>query len=448
MIRYKKSKYNIVISELSEGNLLIYNTRSGVFGKMDEKTREIYDRIETCDISKIEDAELKKNTETMLQARYIVDADIDEEATVILERNIARYDTSSLIFTIAPTIDCNMCCPYCYEKKRPQYMTAETQDAVVDFIKAQVSAYPDTKKLSITWYGGEPLMHKEAVYNISEKLIGLCDERELIYKANIITNGSLLDEETAKKLAEECKVSSTQVTVDGLGEYHNKKRILKNGEDSYGIIMKNLEAARKYLDISVRVNVDKKNAGQLEELARTFFVDYGWSDNPSLYFAPVENYENSCITDENCLQIPDFAKLNVDMTRVLYSYNNDVIRSDLYPQRSVVHCGGECISGFVIDPDGDLYKCWLDVGDKSKKCGSIDKPFLVTEEYARWVLSELPEKCKKCEYLPVCCGGCAAHRIRNNGEPHCSHTLYSYKEKLKLAYEDYVAQKAKKRADR
>jgi len=96
----------------------------------------------------------------------------------------------------------------------------------------------------------------------------------------------------------------------------------------------------------------------------------------------------------------------------------------------------------VIDPDGDLYKCWLDVGNKTFKCGSIDKPFLVTEEYARWVLSTLPDKCMQCEYLPICCGGCAAHRVRNDGGLHCAHTLYNYKDMLKLAYEDYLAQQA------
>ncbi len=441
-MKHIRSKYNIIVHEFNDGTLLIFNTRTGLFGKMDVQTRDIYEQIETIDIDSLE-SELKKNADTMLSAGYIVDKDFDEVSFVLLQREIARHDMSSLGFTIAPTMDCNMCCPYCYEKKQASYMNEQTQEAVIDFVKAHLDAYKNAKSLHISWYGGEPLLHKNAIYNLSEKIIAMCEERKIIYNASIITNGVLLDDDTAKKLAKDCQVLRAQVTIDGLGECHNKKRILKDGKDSYSIIMKNLEAAKEHLTIFVRVNVDRQNANQLEELIRVFFVEHGWGDNPRLYFAPVENYENSCITDETCLQLPEFAKLNVDMTRVQYFYNSETVRQELYPQRSLVHCTAEGSHGYVIDPDGDLYKCWLDVGNKSLKCGSIDKPFLVTAEYARWVLSELPQKCKECEYLPICCGGCAAHRVRNGGEPHCSHTLYSYKEKLMLAYKDYVAQKEK-----
>lgn len=441
-MKYIRSKYNIIVHEFSDGNLLIFNTRTCLFGKMNVQTRDIYKQIETIDIDSLE-GESKKNTDTMLCGGYIVDKDLDELSLVLLQREIARHDMSSLGFTIAPTMDCNMCCPYCYEKKQASYMNEQTQEAVINFIKAHLDAYKNAKRLHISWYGGEPLLHKNAIYNLSKKIIAMCEDRKMSYNASIVTNGVLLDVETAKELAENCKVSRAQVTVDGLGDYHNKKRILKSGEDSYSIIINNLEAAKEYLQISVRVNVDKQNAGQLEPLAKVFFDEHGWYENPRIYFAPIENYENSCITDETCLNLPEFAKINVNMTKVLYAFNSDATRKELYPQRNLVHCAAEGSHGYVIDPDGDLYKCWLDVGNKSLKCGSIDKPFLVTAEYARWVLSELPQKCKECEYLPICCGGCAAHRVRNGGEPHCSHTLYSYKEKLMLAYEDYVAQKEK-----
>lgn len=439
-MKHKRSKYNILIAELPDNSLLVYNTYSGLFGKMDEQTRAIYENIEEIDIDLLE-GEPKKNADIMLHAGYIVDNELDEVSLVLLQRNIARHNTDALGFTIAPTVDCNMCCHYCYEKKHANYMSEKTQRDVVSFITAHFDAFPNAKALSITWYGGEPLLHKEAIYYISEKLIAICSERNITYNAIMITNGTLLDKETSYKLSADCKVSMAQVTVDGLGEYHNRKRILKSGKDSYSIIMRNLEAAKEYLNIAVRVNVDRQNAHQLEEFARVFFFEYGWKDNPRLYYAPVENYENSCITDETCLQLPEFAKLNAEMTRVLYSLNSEATRRDLYPRRHTVHCAAERSYGYVIDPEGDLYKCWLDVGDKSFKCGNIHKPFLVTEEYARWVLSVIPEKCHECEYLPICCGGCAMHRVRNGVEPHCSHTLYSYKEKLKLAYEDYVTQK-------
>ncbi|HWS29044.1 MAG TPA: radical SAM protein [Clostridia bacterium] len=441
---YKKSFYNIEIETLGDGRKLIYNTYSGIYGVMDKKTQAAYYDIENIDVESIHDSELQKAIEIMVNSGYLVHSDKDELGTLKLERSRAKYHDDTLRLTIAPTMDCNMCCPYCYENKNSLVMSKKLQEQTVAFIEAHLNAYPNIKSIGITWYGGEPLMQKEIIYSLSEKIIYLCKARNMDYSANIITNGSLLDAETSKRLVEDCMVGHAQITIDGMPELHNRRRILIDGSDSHQIIMQNIAACKDILPISVRINVDKENMGEIDELIRYFLEEKKWIDNPGFYLAPVEDHSEVCtIEKSSCLQDVQFAEINTKYLRANYAFNRDNVAKEFFPRRRAVFCGSECVQTYVIDPEGYLYTCWLHVGNKARNCGHVGQPFIINSEYAKWLAAGLHEKCEACQYLPMCQGGCANFRVGGDGEPHCVHTLYSYKDKLKLAYEDYILQKSK-----
>lgn len=46
----------------------------------------------------------------------LVEDDKDEFAELLIRNKIERFADSNLTLTIAPTMACNFCCPYCYEK--------------------------------------------------------------------------------------------------------------------------------------------------------------------------------------------------------------------------------------------------------------------------------------------------------------------------------------------
>ena len=98
---------------------------------------------------------------------------------------------------------------------------------------------------------------------------------------------------------------------------------------------------------------------------------------------------------------------------------------------------------YVIDPEGYYSNCYVTVGVKEARTGHISKPFLITPEYGKWLLTDIPKECEQCEYLPMCMGGYGIHRLRDGGSPKCFRTYYTYKDMLKLAYEDYITQKQK-----
>ena len=440
-MKYKKSMFNVEVEKMADGRKLMYNSYTGMFGIMDAKTQSVFDVIEDIDMSNIDD-EVKKTVNAVAMGGYIINAESDEIATVKLGRARGRMKDNVLALTIAPTMDCNMACPYCFENKNKTVMSRETQDKVVQFAKAHLEAYPSIKHLGVSWYGGEPLLQKEAIFYISEKLAALCDERQIVYDSSVITNGALLDAQTAKRLME-CKVTSAWISVDGNREIHNKRRILKNGEDSYGIIMQNVEDCKDIIPITVRINIDKENAEHVEEFTKHLIEEKGWTGNPGFYVAFVDDYNETCPTDKSvCVPMGQIAEMTDKYMRSMYASNRDYVAGQFFPQRKVTFCGGECTLTYTIDPDGDVYNCLVQVGTKEHKTGHVDYPFMITSAYAKWLTTDIHEKCEKCEYLPQCMGGCTIYRFSGDGTPQCFSSFYTYKNTLKLAYEDYIAQKA------
>lgn len=440
----KKSFYNIELDKLENGDMLIFNSYSTSFGIMNNDTQEKYYNIENIDESSIEDNEIKKNIEIMKANGFLVDSNINEYGRIKVLGDINRYNTKRLQLTIAPTINCNMACPYCYEEKTNKRMNEETQKALVEFVKYHITEN-NIKSLSIVWYGGEPLLEKETIKNLSKEFIDICKEKEVNYTASIVTNGALLDLDTAKMLKEECNVTSAQITIDGLKEIHNQRRILKNGQDSFEIVTNNIDACKEVLRISIRVNVDKTNSQQVKGILDYFIDQRNWKDKVFYYFAPVDKQTDACNADINqCYSSKEFGKLDTEILKVLYSKGNMSVISALYPKMKTISCGAVTTSAYVVDPEGELYKCWDLVGMKKHSVGNIKNGIKLNEEYLNWLNLDLPQECKDCVMVPMCQGGCPHVRLRNGNKAVCHHSTVSFKENLKITYTEYTKNKENK----
>ena len=94
---------------------------------------------------------------------------------------------------------------------------------------------------------------------------------------------------------------------------------------------------------------------------------------------------------------------------------------------------------YVIDTFGNMYKCFRDIGNASKKVGNIAS----FKEFNNLYTSDnfhMPnifynyKECKNCNILPICSKGCT-----NKGLPHqkikCEELKNNLIETLKFAYE-------------
>ncbi|GKT16117.1 Nitrogenase cofactor biosynthesis protein NifB like protein, partial [Aduncisulcus paluster] len=184
-------------------------------------------------------------------------------------------------------------------------MSEDTAKAVLSFAKDKIQ---DFKRLHITWTGGEPLMAMDTIGNMSTQFMDLCQSASADYYASIITNGVLLDEETSKALGQECGVRDFQITVDGMPETHNRRRIMKDKSESFETILRNIKGALPYGAITLRMNIDKENAKESIDLIRHFYDVEGYRDHPG-FMLSIKNVKPTGQYDDKCYNCHDFVPL-------------------------------------------------------------------------------------------------------------------------------------------
>ena len=425
----KESNYNISVEY--KGEYLLFNSRTIATAALDKTALEILDSVRRG--KAIEENDLVKE---MKRVGFLVDDTIDELQQLEMNYNLSKYGKNGLGLVIAPTMACNFACPYCYEGTQTGMMSEKLQAKIIAMVEAFAK---DRQDITISWFGGEPLLAKETIYSMSKHLIEICDRANVEYEAMIVTNGFLLDKETILKL-KECKVDFAQITLDGLPESHNKKRKLRDGsnEPTFDRIMENMLCAKENgIDVAIRVNVDKTNQHELESLLE-LMIEKGLGKE--LYLGHVQaNTECSKEFAENCLSLEEFAKVYTDYEKLLFARKLPTE----YPMPNRMNCGADYLYSYVVDADGNLYKCWNDIGIKEESIGNLHNvadfgqitknPNLNYCKYLTWSPFVF-KKCRECKILPICLGGCQFNG-RAMGEPICENWKYELEEYIKLKYD-------------
>ncbi len=177
---------------------------------------------------------------------------------------------------LLPTEKCNFRCTYCYEDFEIGKMSEATQRSIELFLDKRI---PNLQKLTLSWFGGEPLMAKDVVLRIAKYAQKLCREYGVFFEGGLTTNAYYLDAETADALLG-ANQNFFQVTFDGWKEAHDVIRRDIKGAGTFEKIWSNLERMRSLEDkfeVVIRIHVRRDNLENLRvmmrELARTFGND-------------------------------------------------------------------------------------------------------------------------------------------------------------------------------
>lgn len=403
------SRYNH-LQPWTDGYYIAYNAGSGALALMTADNRVVYDAL-AAKLAASPDAPLTdKESELLSQLKYgrfAFDDDVDERAAMQFRHNLDRYDQTTLGLTIAPTLACNMACPYCYESNKQGRMSAETVEALIAYVEKRA---PGLQGISVTWYGGEPLLALDIVEDLSTSFMDIGKETKTGYAASIISNCYLLTPETVDKLVQ-WQVGSVQATVDGPARLHNVKRPLKNGRDSFDTILANLAYAVTKMKVSVRVNIDKTyDRDVIVELLGELKAA-GLHDKIGLYFGQIEPSAQVCANIvESCFETTDFSRVETEYFRLLLEHG---FRVDKLPAPSSTFCMAQMVNSFLVDPQGELYRCFNHVGNAAKSMGNIRNEINYSHPNFRRLFAFDPfqdPRCFACDLLPVCMGGCPSRR--------------------------------------
>jgi uncharacterized protein len=436
MSKHSTSRYTILIP-LENGRSLAYNAMSGALALWSAEETTFHERFRGG--GEAEEGE-RASLAQFERGGYLLPDHLDELAALRRMYEVQRYRQDVMTLTVAPTMACNFGCDYCFQgqDKPGDTMSVEVQDAIVGLIE---KAAPGLKSLGIGWYGGEPLLRLHVIEAISDRILEICARRGLSYEAMVVTNGFLLDGAAARSLAAR-KVKTVQVTLDGVPEHHDARRHLLSKKGTFSRIAQNLREvvdAAPDLGLSIRVNIDDRNADEIHRLLDLLGeLGLGHRNNLKVYFAPVEAMTEGCHEiQEACLSKSAYGQLEAELHRHGFELG---LTSLPYPPRFHGTCAAIKPKGFVILPSGDVHKCWDTVSSPDKKVGTIfDIAGLVKSEMAMRWLRWTPfdnETCRNCKLLPSCAGACAykfIHADDTRGEAAvlpCPSWKYNIKERL------------------
>lgn len=428
MISIKQSKFNIYYTA-DDGVKLAFNSLSCGLAVVDQSYYKLMDNLKGLSDENVPD-DLREVYLAAKEGNFIVEDNFDELLDLLTKRYFQKFSVESLGLTIAPTMECNFKCTYCYETSKIGMMDKLVLNNIVQFVENQAE---HLKNLSISWYGGEPLLGIKSIYELSEKFIEICGRKNINYEAFIISNGALLSDEIIEQLIK-YKVYGIQITLDGPPDVHDARRINKSGESTFDAILNNINKVllTHKMDVILRINVDKLNEDSIENLIEILDGQL-INKHIKITFGQVTAYTEACRSIESsCFSNDDFAVNLLRYYKILKKYGFDEYNEFPYPEAKLNYCCAELLNSFVIDHEGYLYKCWNEVGNLANSIGNIlDINFDITGyKNGKWI-NQNPfssEKCTNCKLIPVCMGGCPYSRIVLGQGNECDLIKYNIKD--------------------
>ena len=327
-------------------------------------------------------------------------------------------------YTILPTTGCNARCFYCYEQgTRPVTMTAETASQVVRYIVA----HRGDEKVTLHWFGGEPLVNAKVIDQICTELNG----QGVPFRSEMTTNGYLFDADMVQRAKNLWQLQKVQITLDGTAQTYNRvKAYVYHGVNAFERVLENiglLTAAG--IDVHIRLNVDKHNIGEMAELVELLHQRFGANEHLSVYSHELFGERTP---EDNALLFAQQMQLAHQIARCGYYHIRRLLK-DVQQNQCMANNDGSV----VIAPDGHLGKCehFID----REFFGHIDR-----EERDKAIIRKFKERradsesCATCPFYPQCnrlemCPTVVmcTPEMRQKG-------LYKMKESMKYEYECYL----------
>jgi len=366
----KPSRYNHIIRRRGRPQML-YNCARRSFLNLDQVQAAIYGGLQmpiTRNLMNLKDPAVEQTLQLLADGGFLVEEQADEMLELELASNLFRFSPARLDLWIALTTRCDQGCPGCPYREKPQDLSSRA----VEEIKSLVLHRPGLKELSVTFWGGEPALAWPRALELKEWLDETCRKLKARAVYRVITNG-------------------------GPGHL---PAMVKDKSNRPDLIFISLGAGETPGDPSLRTVCLSSLAGlegnrnKLLPSAAVKIIP----GQPSLTLC--RNLNGFCrsaprFTDEETDVIKDLAASGLELLNL--------------PRPKPVCCQAADPQSFIVDPEGNLYKCWNDVGLPDRRInGRLDDPFSL--QMFKWMAWNpyRQQHCRICSLLPWCLGGCLA----------------------------------------
>ncbi|MBR3740552.1 MAG: radical SAM protein [Clostridia bacterium] len=396
---YRLMRYVLRVDH--EGKVLLHNAVTGQLAELSreeaamlEKLPAVYDPV----------------MEQLAAGHFLVREGFDEYKSVHQLRRIykSRFTGKAIThYVILPTTFCNAHCFYCYESDHPRVqMTEETAGKLIDYI----DEHRQGKRISINWFGGEPLVGLRRIDQISQGLM----DREIPFASAMISNGYLFDEEIVERSRELWKLQRVQITLDGTEDTYNRVKAYADVQDNpYQRVLRNIDLlSGKGIHVKIRLNADVYNQDEIRKLIEELGERYSGQSHVTVYLNTLfdgQGYQPVHHSYDDILALMDF---NADCTERLkeMKLHFDDIK---YPYLSFSQCMADNPHAVMIQPDGSFCRCEHE--SIHDRYGSLEEGVTDPGKLDRWNETMEPSDiCPECPIYPAC------YHLRhcmNNGLP-------------------------------
>lgn len=328
----------------------------------------------------------------LIAKRFLVAENTDElshytQLYTTQEMFLSVQDKGAELYRILPTTGCNARCFYCFEQGvQILNMNNDTADAVIEYIKKTRNPH---KKTRIEWFGGEPLLRQSVIDRI-------CDGLSVVnvdFYSTMTTNGSLITPELIRKAKKDWRLDKVQITLDGVGEEHNRRKAYVSFPNAYEQTLQTIALlVAEGIGVTVRMNMDTENAESILMLYAHLRTQYRPTDritfDPSLLFSEQNDprLREKWVALRKRIWQDGFLKMKT-------------LQSSLPRWRCIANSPADA----MILPDGTLTTC--EAGREEMYYGDVWQGVTKPEIKEKWRnTTDIREKCKTCPYLPECTG--------------------------------------------
>lgn len=387
----KQSKYNTIVS-LGKQQVL-YNTITNKFVVLSDAIKEAL----KCETVSPLSLKLESNN-------YLVKDDVDEKQMIESLFVQKRFSSKVYQLTLNTSLDCNLCCWYCYETHaKKTNMSLELVKNILLHLEIKSQADP-FKILELSFFGGEPLLNYKAIKALLEGVKMLSERFDFDIHLTFVTNGTLINQKYVE-LLKEFKVRF-QITIDGNKDTHNNTRKYKSkllGTDSYGKIMDNLKLLNEQeaeFYFIVRVNYETDTLKSISKL----MADLEFLDKRRTALSLHRVWQHKATEEDSALLIDAINYIN----------SMGFVVSTFPLATNLENCYADNYNQAIINYDGNVYKCTARDFSSEQPSGKLNSLGLI-EWNAPLLLDRLaldiPQKCKDCLLLPSCTGICSQKKV-------------------------------------
>lgn len=301
------------------------------------------------------------------------------------------------------TNSCNFKCRYCHQAEGKilssrKMMDKETAFKSIDYLYEHSK---DAFEVTITFYGGEPLLNFNLIKSTVEYAVKKFRTKKIIF--NMTTNASLVNEEISDFLV--ANNFLLLVSFDGDERIQDKhRRYLKNGEGTFNSVWKNVLKIRdkypEYFNSNIRFNaVILQDENPMDVLR--FFKQYDIPES----FVTIRKADMSGI--DYYVSPISFQTIKDDEKYDHEIYNEYLGRySDKKKIPSIWHHNGPCVPvvrRLFVNADGEFYPCEKIDSDPSCRLGTLNSGIDIEKASEILNIGRLTEQeCKSCWALRFC----------------------------------------------